>query len=68
MQMIRHQNKSMQLVKAAIAATHNLFNYDICEDCVDKEWVLLPGIGRHKISACLPNLTDDSSHIRTRRG
>jgi hypothetical protein len=30
--------------------------------------MLLPGIGRHKIDARLPNPPSDPSHIRTLRG
>ncbi len=66
--MIRHQYKSMQLVKSAIPATHNLFDDNICQGRVDEERMLLPGIGRHKIDACLPNPPRDPSHIRTLRG
>jgi hypothetical protein len=68
MQMIRHQHKSMQLVKPSIPATYNLFDDDIRQDRVDKEWMFLPRIGRHKIDACLPNPPSDPSHIRTLRG
>src|ERR1017187_5156518 len=55
MQMIRHQYKSVQLVKSPIPAIQNLLDDDICQDRVDEERMLLPGIGRHKIDACLAN-------------
>ena len=66
--MIRHQHKRVQLVESAIPATHNLFDDDIGQDRVYKEWVLLPGISRHKICACLVHSPDNPSHIRTFRG
>jgi hypothetical protein len=68
MQMIRHQHKSMQLVKSSIPATHNLFDDNIRQGRVDKERMLLPGIGRHKVNARLMNPPRDPSHMRTLRG
>src|ERR1700676_1153604 len=61
MQMIRHQHKTMQLVKSAIPAAQNLFDNDIRQGRVDEERMLLPGIGRHKIDACLPTPPCDPS-------
>src|SRR5579862_1391564 len=68
MQMIRHQNKSMQLVKSSIPTTHNLFDDNICQGRVNKEWMFIPSISRHKIGACLVNPPGDPSHLRTLRG
>jgi hypothetical protein len=68
MQMIRHQHKSMYLVKSPIPAAQNLFDNDIRQCRVDEERMLLPSIGGHKIDASLPNPPSDPSHIRTLRG
>jgi hypothetical protein len=68
MQMIRDQNKCMQLIKSPIPATQNLFDNDIRQSRVDEERMLLSSIGRHEIDASLPNLPCDPSHFRTFRG
>jgi len=66
--MIRHHYKRMQLVKSTVPATQNLFDNDIRQNFVDKERMLLPGVGCHKIDTGLPNPPCDPSHIRTFRG
>jgi hypothetical protein len=68
MQMIRHQHKGMQLVKPAIPATHDLFDNNIRQGRVDEERMLLPGISRHEIGACLVNAPCNPAHIRTLMG
>jgi hypothetical protein len=68
MQVIRHHYKSMQLVKSPSSATQNLFDNYIRQSRVDEERMLLPGIGRHKIDASLPNPPSNPSHFRTLRG
>jgi hypothetical protein len=68
MQMIRHQHKGMQLVKSTVPATNNLLNNNIGHDGVDEKRMFQPGIGRHKVDACLPNPPGNPSHIRTARG
>jgi len=66
--MIGHQYESMQFVKSAISATNNPFDDNICQGGVDKDWMFLPGIGRHEIRARLVNSSRDPSQIRTLRG
>jgi len=66
--MIRHQHKSMQLVKSAIPATDNLFHNNIRQGRIDEERMLLPGISRHKINSRLMYPSRDPTHIRTLRG
>jgi hypothetical protein len=58
----------MEFVKSAISATHYLFDDNIRQGRVDEERMLLPGIGRHKIDACLANPPGNPSHIRTAMG
>ena len=62
MQMIRHQNKSMEFVKSPVSATHDLFDDYVRQLRVDKELMLLPGIGCHKIGTCLVDPPSDPSH------
>jgi hypothetical protein len=66
--MIRHQYKSMQLVKPPIPATQYLLDNNIRQSRVDEERMLLPGICGHKINTSLPHTPCDPSHIRTLRG
>jgi len=66
--MVRHQYKRMELIKSSVPATQNLFDDDVCQDRIDKERMLLPGIGRHKIGARLMDPSSDPSHLRTLRG
>jgi hypothetical protein len=68
MQMIRHHHKGMQRVKSPVSATDNLLDDNICHNCVYEKRMLPPGIGRHKVDACLPNPPDNPTHIRTLRG